>query len=243
MMEPRPLLAEGATEVETALLRAGRADGPRKEVAVRAFATIHGLLPAAPLEAGFAAAAAEHTALVRWAKIVAVAVGLGGAATVAYHFAPSHPVAPSSPPPSLPATVPAAASVQAPPTPDIGEGFAAPRGEEPVRTRRKGLSGRARNEGAVLADNSLGQETMLLDRAREELDAQRGPEALQRLDLYDRRFPRGRLQPEAMILRLAALFQTGRIDAAESLAGRLLADEAYKAYAPRIRSLSREAKR
>jgi hypothetical protein len=48
------------------------------------------------------------------------------------------------------------------------------------------------------------------------------------------------LRPEAEILRLAALVQSGRQAAAKSLAARLLADESYKAYESRIRSLQRE---
>jgi hypothetical protein len=45
-----------------------------------------------------------------------------------------------------------------------------------------------------------------------------------------------------MILRLAALSQAGRHEAADSLARQLLSDEAYASYAPRIQSLLREAK-
>jgi hypothetical protein len=76
-----------------------------------------------------------------------------------------------------------------------------------------------------------------LDRAREALEAHRPAEVLRLLDEYRRRFPQGRLRPEAMVLRLAALVQAGRHAAADSLASQLLADEAYQTYAPRIRSL------
>lgn len=239
-MEPRPLLEEDATEVETALLRAGRADGPRKEVAARALATIEGLLPPAGIDVGATGSAAAPAALFRWTKILLVAIGLGGAALVAHHFTRSSDVEPS-PPPAVVETASAAAPVEAPR--DIGEAFAVAPEEEPVRARRRAVSGRPRNEGPIPLDSSLGQETMLLDRARKDLDAQRGLPALRVLDQYERQFPQGHLRPEATILRLAALFQTGKTGAADALAGRLLADEAYKAYAPRIRSLSREAKR
>jgi hypothetical protein len=240
-MGTRPLLEDDATEVETALLRAGRSDGPRKEVAVRALAAIEGLLPPAPLEVGSAVPMAKHAALVKWTKVLLVAVGLGGVAVVAYHFTQPRAGAPSTPPPVVPETASAAAPAEEPQ--DIGEDFAAVPEEDPVRTRRKAASGRVRNEKPAPLDSSLGQETLLLDRARTELDAQRGLVALRLLDQYERQFPHGRLRPEATILRLATLFQTGKTDAADALAGRLLADEAYKAYAPRIRSLSREARR
>jgi hypothetical protein len=243
-MEPRPLLEEDATEVETALLCAGRGDGPRREVAARALAMIEGLVPEPPLDASSAASAA----FVKWAKIALVTVGLGGAAVVAYHFTRPH-AAPPPTLPSVPQTAPAAAPVQAPvpaPVPQPqngGEAFAAAPEQEPMRARRRGVANRARNESASSLDSSLGQETLLLDRARKDLDAQEGGEALRVLDQYERQFPHGLLRPEATLLRLAALFQTGKIAAADSLAARLLADEAYSAYVPRIRSLAREANR
>jgi len=253
-MEPRPLLEEDATEVEMALLRAARADGPRKEAAARALATIQGLLPTAGLPAapghsaesglpqGATATPFGHAALVRWAKIIFVAAGLGGAAAVTYHFTRSSAVAPPALP-SVPEPVPVTAPAEAPPSPEIREDFAARREEERVRARRTMPSARTRDEGPSSLDSSLGRETRLLDRAREGLDAHRASEVLRILDDYQRRFPHGRLRPEAMVLRLAALVQAGKNDAADSLASQLLADEAYKTYASRIRSLLREAKR
>jgi hypothetical protein len=45
-----------------------------------------------------------------------------------------------------------------------------------------------------------------------------------------------------MILRLAALIQSGGHEAADSLARQLLSDEVYASYVPRIQSLLREVK-
>ena len=119
-------------------------------------------------------------------------------------------------------------------------------GEGNARGRKTSLSGRAREAtheaGDSPLDRSLGYETKALDRAREALEAHRPSEVLRLLDEYHRRFPQGRLRPEAMVLRLAALVQAGRHGAADSLASQLLADEAYQTYAPRIRSLLGEAK-
>ena len=78
--------------------------------------------------------------------------------------------------------------------------------------------------------------------AQTALEANRPSEVLRLLDEYRRRFPQGRLRPEAVILRLAALLAAGRHQAADSLASQLLSDEAYEAYVPRIQSLLREAK-
>jgi len=65
---------------------------------------------------------------------------------------------------------------------------------------------------------------------------------LRLLDEFSRSFPQGRLRPEAVILRLAALLAAGRQQAADSLASQLLSDEAYVSYVPRIQSLLREVK-
>jgi hypothetical protein len=252
-MEPRPLLEEDPTEVELALLRAARGDGPRKEAAERALATIQGLLPTAGLPgpsdggaSGFpdvgAAAAVGHAGLVRWAKIVVVALGLGGAAAVTYQLTRPRAVVPPAPP-LVPQTMPVTAPAEVPASPEIREDFAASREEERTWVRRTTSSSRARDESTRSLDRSLGQETRLLDRARQGLDAHRASDVLRLLDEHQRRFPHGRLRPEAMVLRVAALLQAGRIDAADSLASQLLADETYQTYAPRIRSLLREARR
>lgn len=269
-MEPRPLLEEDATAIETALLRAGRADGPRKEAAAHLLAVMQALPPALdppvvprPTASGPGgvgpAASGKPAGLVRWAKIGLCALAAGGAAIVTQYFARPHAVAPSAGP-TLQKTAPAApfgeapAPVQASAIPVVREDPPAVREEDPrvavgeatPRRRKVTPSGRAReavpeaSESPI--DRSLGNETRALDRAREALDAQRPAEAIHRLDEYQRWFPQGRLRPEAMVLRLAALVQAGRRGAADVLANQLLADQAYQTYAPRIRSLLGEAK-
>jgi hypothetical protein len=269
-MEPRPWLEEDATEIEKALLRAGRADGPRKQAAAHLLAVMQTLPPtvdpsvaprpnaSGPGAAG-PAATVKSAGVVRWMKIGLLAIAAGGAAIVTQYFARPDAIAPSAGPAmqkTAPASPPgeAPAPVQALATPEGREDPPAVREEGPrlavgeVTPRRKKASppGRAReaayeaNESPL--DGSLGNETRALDRAREALDAHRPAEAMHRLDEYQRRFPQGRLRPEAMVLRLAALVQAGRRGAADSLANQLLADQAYQTYAPRIRSLLGEAK-
>jgi hypothetical protein len=114
-------------------------------------------------------------------------------------------------------------------------------GDSNPRRRRASSSGRTREASDSPLDRSLGDETRALDRAREALEAHRSSEVLRLLDEYHHSFPQGRLRPEAMVLRLAALVQAGRHGAADSLARQLLADEAYQTYAPRIRSLLGDA--
>ena len=80
----------------------------------------------------------------------------------------------------------------------------------------------------------------MLDLARTAMDAHDLAAAQHALDSYRRRFPQGRLEPEATVLRLAVLVQQGKRTAAQSLAVQLLASESYKAYESRIRSLLRD---
>jgi hypothetical protein len=254
----RPLLQVDATEVEKVLLLAGRSDGPRKGAAAQLLAAIDAA-PPAPSVPPAAPVSVERVALVRWAKIGLVTLGMGGAAAVAYHVGLPRRAVPSTMPPrpvvSEPAPVAAPGEARAPGeaplpaavSPEAGGGVATAREQQPelvaekdeVRVRK---AGRAREASASPLDRSLGEETRALDRAREALDAHRPSEVLRLLDDYHRTFPQGRLRPEAMVLRLAALVQAGKHDAADSLADQLLADRSYRAYAPRIRSLLGKAR-
>jgi hypothetical protein len=266
-MEPRSLLEEDATDIERALLRAGRADGPRKEAAAHLLAVMQALPPvpghpvvARPTKSGLGdagpAASVKPAGLVRWAKIGLLAVAVAGVATVASYLARTRTIAPPAVPAIQPTTPVASPSetIQASAPSEIHEDPATARdegqhpaaGENQPRRRRASSSARPR-EGTEQAndsplDRSLGNETRALDRAREALDEHRPSEAMRVLDEYQRRFPQGRLRPESMVLRLAALLQAGRRGAADSLASQLLADEAYQTYAPRIRSLLGESK-
>jgi hypothetical protein len=193
--------------------------------------------------------------LTRWVKVGLIAVVAGGAAVGTHQLARPHAVPPSdmSARSVVPQTVPpvaasteARAPGKAPVPPEVSENLETAREEPPqfpaednARGRRDLATSRTRE---APRDHSLGEETKALDRAREALDAHRPSEVLRLLDEYRRRFPQGRLRPEAMILRLAALLAAGRHQAADSLASQLLSDETYEPYVPRIQSLLRETK-
>ena len=252
MIEPRPWPEDGATEIEKALLRAGRAEGPGKGADLRILATIQGSSQGASLPT------VKPVALTRWVKVGLIAVLAGGAAVIAHQLSRPHGVPSSAmlarsavPETVPPVDTPAVGRVlgKAPVSPEVSESPGAAREEVPPAVpdegsrvgSRRALLGTAKPVGAA-RDDSLGKETKALDRAREALEAHRPSEVMRLLDEYRRRFPHGRLRPEAVILRLAALLAAGRHQAADSLASQLLADEAYEAYVPRIQSLLREAK-
>ena len=246
-MEPRPWPEDGATEIEKALLRAGRAEVPRKGADQRILAMLQGSSQGSAQ--GSSAPTIRPVALARWVKVGLITVVAGGSALVAYQLSRTHGVPPSAMEASsvVPRTIPpvAAASEGRAPggavfPPEVSESLEGAREEAPPPDQSEG-NARGRRAREASRDHSLGDETKALDRAREALDAHRPSKGLRLLDEYRRRFPQGRLRPEATILRLAALLAAGRHQAADSLASQLLSDEAYVAYVPRIQSLLREA--
>jgi len=235
VIEPRPWQEDGATEIEKALLRAGRAESPRKGTDLRILASIQASTQ------GLSAPPVKPAAAARWVKIGLVAVVAGGVALMTYQLSRTR----------VPPQTMSSETVTASAVPRLGkESESAGDGEPTPQTFEENARGRravaiARRPQAPQRqsdDHSLGEETKALDQARKALAAHQPSEVLQLLDEYRRRFPNGRLRPEATILRLAALVEAGDREAADSLARRLLSDEAYASYEPRIRSLLREGK-
>jgi len=243
MKEPFRMLVQGATAAERALLDSARADAPPEGAAQRLLVALEGAIASgAPgtagsgLELGQAlpgagAAATSSLKLAALAKVgLAALVGvgaLGGGVLLYRHAGPS-----ASSPPSV------VAQPSLPPAPPVVPAAVPGQVAEPLPSSAETTMARGRSQGAT--DESLSAELRLLDVARAAVDA-RNPEAAQRaLDAYAQRFPRGRLEPEAAVLRLAVLVRQGQRSAAQALAARLLASEAYEAYAYRIRSLLRE---
>lgn len=247
-MEPRPWPEQGATETEKALLRAGRAEAPAEGADRRILALLQTVSPA-PV---------KTPTVGRWAKVGVIAVVAGGAAIVSHQVFRPRALPPSDIP--VPSMIPEAVAPVAPPTegqplpetpppPTASEDLAAPRpNARPPRARTRSVSAPSSEASlparpaASALDHSLGEEIKVLDRAREALAASRPLDVLRLVDEHHRKFPQGRLRPEAMILRLAALLQAGRREAADALARQLLSDDAYVPYVPRIQSLLREAK-
>ena len=240
-MEPRPWPEDGATEIEKALLRAGRAEVPRKGADLRLLAMLHGSAPPT----------IKPATLTRWVKVGLVAIVAGGAAVVGPKLSRPQAVPASDlsargvgvvTEPSRVALAEGREPGEATVAPTVSERLQAVREKEPRSVAEEGKRGESRRvkPAGSARDHSLGEETKALDHAREALDEHRPSEVLRLLDEYSRRFVHGRLRPEAMILRLAALVQAGGHEAADSLARQLLSDEEYAGYAPRIQSLLRE---
>jgi outer membrane protein assembly factor BamD (BamD/ComL family) len=76
-----------------------------------------------------------------------------------------------------------------------------------------------------------------LDRVRKALAASDPPAALRELGAFSARFPSAALAPEATVLRVQALLESGNRHAAERLARRFIAASPGSPHAARVRLL------
>jgi len=84
---------------------------------------------------------------------------------------------------------------------------------------------------------TLADEVALLAKARAALVRGDGPGCLADLDTYARQFPRGALSLEASVLRIEALYTSGRRDEGRAAATAFLARNPNSAFSPRVRAL------
>jgi hypothetical protein len=91
--------------------------------------------------------------------------------------------------------------------------------------------------GSAVAGAMLTEELRALDGARLALAKGDARRALDGLDGYDRRFPSGRLQLEAEVLRIDALARLGRKDAARQHAEAFLRQHPNSVLATRVRAI------
>jgi hypothetical protein len=102
---------------------------------------------------------------------------------------------------------------------------------------------RALPKSAPKLAQSIARETADLDAARAALRAGSVPRALQELDRYARRHPRGVLRQEASVLRIEALLRARDASKAQRTAQRFLSEHPDSPYAARVRSLLDDAAR
>jgi hypothetical protein len=237
MMDPHRLREQGATSAEKLLLASARNDRPPDGAARQMLTSLHMLaspgsgnaLPHAGAKVGAIKAAS-------WLKVGALTfagiVGLGVVGIVVR----ARDVRRPAPPPTVSPSLPESPASQAPESPQATDGeMPATAATETRSAPQSRESGRMRR--TIPAEASLAAELRLLDLARAEMDAHNLAAAQRALDGYRRRFSQGRLEPEATVLRLALLVQQGNGSAARSLAAQLRADDTYRTYQNRIRSL------
>jgi hypothetical protein len=229
MSDPPRLIDEGATDFEAKLLRAGRRDAPsaRGRRQIIAGLGIGGLFSTLAISTG------AEASVRGW--LIAAGSGAAGAlaiwAGVEMWPAPDNAAAP--PPVAAPAV--AVHKAAAPPveaTPPLVQ----PAAEEPpsvVRAARPQPSVERKSDG-------LSAELAALDVARRALANRKPHAALRALDEYTRSFRERRLDAEAGVLRIEALFAAGESARARRLGEDFLRANPNGPYEKRVRSLIAE---
>jgi hypothetical protein len=143
-------------------------------------------------------------------------------------------VIPTETPPSVPAEL--AESTSAPPV-AVTETVKSASPVMPSRSfPRPAQAKHSISPGAALAEASLSEEVLMIDRARQ-LVREHPRESLTALGEHQRRFPQGALRDEATLLRVEALVNLGDLESARRLAEPLIASRSDAPIATRMRAL------
>ena len=212
--EPNRLLDEAGEfdSLERALLRAGSSHRASPNARAKVLAGLGLAAGSTTLLTGTAAAAS--VAKLTWTKLLLGVSVVGAVAAVPVgYYALRHPTAPvSRPAASLPMVSDPAPAPAAPDT--------------------QAVAPAAASRAAALLTEELGA----LDHARLSLANGDARRALEELEAYDRRYPQGRLQIEAEVLRIDALAKVGRKDVARQRAEAFLRHHPNSVLATRVRA-------
>ena len=235
MREPVRLRDESASALERALLDAGRSYRSSGTARAKTMAAL-GVAGSATLLAGTAQAVplgslAKAAASFTWGKLLATISIVGAAAAVPvgyFAWQRHHPaqqggaaaavVAARPIPPEAPQVLPAS----------TGGGL-----EAQVQVAENGSAAAAHPARPAV---TLAHELSSLDAARGLLARGDPTGALARLDAYGRAYPHGRLGLEAEVLRIDALDESGRSDAARARAEAFLQHHPHSVLAARVRT-------
>jgi hypothetical protein len=203
------LLDESDSSLERSLLGAGRSYTSSAQTRAKVLAGLGLAAGSTALLTG--SAVASTAAKLTWGKLLigVTLVGAVSAVPIGY-YALNHPVGPT----------------KAPTQRSIGSAVT-----EPVAAQDTPEVPAAAMHAALLS-----AELGALDRARLSLAGGDARRALDALDTYDRRFPSGRLQLEAEVLRIDALAKLGRKDAARQHAEMFLRRHPNSVLATRVRA-------
>ena len=205
-------LGENSSSLEWALLRAGSSYASSPQTRVKVLAGLGLAAGSTALFTGSAAAAsaaASSAAKLTWTKLL-LGVSLVGATAVPVGYYALQSAAPAG-------------------TPAQRAAVSAPAVAEPAPAPAPAV---AATPAAALLMEELGA----LDHARLALVNGEGRRTLDELDAYDRRFPSGRLQIEAEVLRIDALAKLGRKEAARQRAEAFLRRHPNSVLATRVRA-------
>jgi hypothetical protein len=204
---------EGSSTLERALLRAGSSYRTSPQTRAKVLAGLGLAAGSTALLTGSAAASVSVSAAkLTWTKLLLGASLVGATAVPVGYYALRH---------AEPQLGTAATHVAAPaPAPAAMPSAAVPEAQEAPAVRAA----------------MLREELSALDRGRLSLAGGDARRALDELEGYDRRFPSGRLQLEAEVLRIDALAKVGRKDAARQHAEAFLRHHPNSVLATRVRA-------
>ncbi len=222
MHEPERMLDRGASSLERALLEEGRAYRAPDHVRKRALMAL-GLAAST----GMVGSALAWLASKSWVTKVALTLSALTAIPIIFALVPRQP-------PEVPRTAPISVDLPpASPPPLAADPTTAPapaRAIEPPAIRPLTP---ARAAGPT--NSALRAELVALDSIRSSLARDDAAGALSLLSVYFRTFPRGRLHPEAEVLRIDALAKAGRMSAAKQQAREFLKRRPNSVLAARVR--------
>jgi hypothetical protein len=227
--EPVRLREESASALERALLDAGRSYRSTGTARAKTLAAL-GVAGSATLLAGTAQALPLATvAKLTWGKLIAAISIVGAAAAVPVgYLAWQRHHQPAKHAGAAPVVVAAKPSEAAPP--------------QVAQPMEQGMPPEGAEAGAVVAAHAarpavtLAHELSSLDAARGLLARGDANGALARLDAYGRAYPHGRLALEAEVLRIDALGDSGRSEAARARAEAFLQHHPHSVLAARVRT-------
>jgi hypothetical protein len=229
-------LLEAGSERERALLRAGIDERPSAG-SVRAAARVLGLVPRLAIFAyvvGAVGRSIKWTSVVTYAVAPALVVAGGVAAAVA--VAERHAV-------EATATVDSPAHVDV--DVDVPRALVAsgnlpraveasvPLAEIATPSRARGVARAERKDAA----GDVERQIEWIDRARSLAESGDSAAALQAVDQYDRKFPRGALSEEAALVRVEALVARGDRASAAALARRFLVAHPHSVHVAKLQAL------
>ncbi len=255
MSDPERIIRGPKGALETALLRSVRRDAPPAQARARTLATLGisataGTVVTATAKVAGAVATAKSattTSIALAAKWIVVGVGaaaltVGVAREMPQLVGTRSPVLVGSGPATQAASPVEVRKILVPSAPEepAERSESAPQIAPAVRMRDKDTL-RHSNDLSVVeqtrSPSKLADEVSVLDQARTAAIAQNPARTLRLLDNYQRQFPNGALGPEAQVMRIEALVQSGQSATALPIARQLLKAAPAGPHAERIRAL------
>jgi len=225
---------------ERALLKSAELDGPAKGAQARTLAALG--VGGAALGTAVTASSAKAAALgagkgIGLGKLLAVLVIGGTVGGAVLHYRAQFSAVKLAPPATMPAKA-AAPLTSAAPVPE-GAPAAAPEASDVSAASGEPLPSEASKAAParLRTEPDIALEIAALDRARRASESGNFSAALAELDAYDHAFKRGRLRPEALLLRIQTLISKGDQAGARSLGTKFLARYPKSPLGPRIQKL------